>query len=149
MRRAILLFMLGIFCTALSTAAISVYLFHDVDRDEIGRWNEAFAGLCAESVLFTLAVCGGVAILTFAGRHFFHLKDCSPRAKLGLFLGIGVTILQYPWDFAGRTAFAKFADVSLSLYMTVAIALCSIVIVRDNFMQMKLRELSAASSGRS
>jgi hypothetical protein len=48
--------MLGIFCTALFVAAISVYIFHDVDHDKIGHWNEAFAGLCVESVSFTLII---------------------------------------------------------------------------------------------
>lgn len=145
MRRAILLLMLGIFCTALFSTAISVYIFHDVDKDKIGHWNEAFAGLCTESVLFTVVVGGGVALLTLLGRHLFHLKGYSPRAKLGLFLGIGVTVLQYPWDFVGRTAFPKLADSSLSLYLIVAIVLCSIVIVRDSFRQMKLCQAPAAS----
>jgi len=144
MRRAILLLMLGMFCTALFSAAISVYIFHDVDKDKIGHWNEAFAGLCIESVIFTVVVGGGVALLTLLGRLLFNLKGYSPRSKLGACLGIGVTVLQYPWDFVGRTAFPKLADSSLSLYLIVAIVLCSIVIVRDNFRQMKLCQASAA-----
>jgi hypothetical protein len=144
MRRTILLFMLGILCTALLCAAISVYLLHDVDKDMIGHWDEAFVGLCSESVLFTVIVGGGVALLTLLGRLLFHLKGYSPRSKLGLFLGIFVTVLQYPWDFVGRAAFPKFADFSLSLYLIVAIVLCSLVIVHDNFRQMKLCRASAA-----
>jgi len=136
--------MLGMFCTALFSAAISVYIFHDVDKDKIGHWNEAFAGLCIESVIFTVVVGGGVALLTLLGRLLFNLKGYSPRSKLGACLGIGVTVLQYPWDFVGRTAFPKLADSSLSLYLIVAIVLCSIVIVRDNFRQMKLCQASAA-----
>src|SRR5271167_3418117 len=99
MRRSIFLLMLGILCSALLCAAISVYLFHDVDKDKIGHWNEAFAGLCTESVLFTVVVGGGVALLTLLGQHLFHLKGYSPRSKLGVCLGTGVTVLQYPWDF--------------------------------------------------
>lgn len=144
MRRAILLFISGIFCTFLTIAVISVYIFHDVDKEMIGHWNEAFAGLCTEGILFTLIVGGGVALLTLLGRHFFHLKGYTPRAKLALFLGIGVTVLQYPWDFVTRTAFPKLADSSLGLYLIVAIVLCSIVIVRDNFRQMKLCQAPAA-----
>ena len=64
MWRAILLLVLGVFCTALFSAAITVYMFHDVDKDMIRHWNEAFAGLCTESVLFTVVVGGGVALLT-------------------------------------------------------------------------------------
>jgi hypothetical protein len=145
MRRAILLLMLGIFCTALFSAAISVYIFHDVDQDKIGHWNEAFAGLCTESVLFTLVVGGGVALLTLLGRHLFHLKGYSPRSMLGLLLGVGVTVFQYPWEFVARKELPKLADASLSLYLVVAIVLCAIVIVRDNFRQMKLYQARTAA----
>jgi hypothetical protein len=51
--------MLGVFCTALFSSAITVYIFHDVDKDMTGRWNDAFAGLCTGSVLFTMIVGGG------------------------------------------------------------------------------------------
>lgn len=145
MLRTIFLFMLGMFGTGLLNAALSVYLLHDVDKDMIGRWNEAFAGLCGEMVLFTLVIGAGVALLTWIGRLLFRLKGSSPRAKLGLFLGIGVSIIQYPWDFAGRAAFPKFADTFLSVYLIVAILVCSIVIVRDNFLRMKLRQRPGAS----
>lgn len=64
MLRTIFLFMLGMFGTGLLNAALSVYLLHDVDKDMIGRWNEAFAGLCGEMVLFTLVIGAGVALLT-------------------------------------------------------------------------------------
>jgi len=59
---------------------------------------------------------------------------------LVLSLGIGVTLLQYPWDIVGRAALPKFADFSLSVFLVVAIILCSVVIVRDTFKQMKLRQ---------
>jgi hypothetical protein len=140
MRRAILLLMLGIFCGALFTAAISVYIFHDVDKDEIGHWNEAFTGSCTEFVLFTLIIGGGVALLVFLGRTLFHLKGYSPRFNLVFPLGIGVSLLQYPWDFIGRVLFPKFTDFSLSLYLLLAIVVCAIVIVRDSFRQMKLSQ---------
>jgi len=42
--------MLGIFCTALFLDAISVYIFHDVDKNKIGHWNEAFADLSIEAL---------------------------------------------------------------------------------------------------
>jgi hypothetical protein len=138
--------MLGLFCTALFCAAISVYVLHDVDHDKIGHWNEAFAGLCAESVLFTLVISGAVGLLTLLGRHIFHLRGYSPRAMLGLFLGVGVTVAQYPWDFVGRRLLPKLAEFSLSLYLVVAIVLCTIALLRDNFMQMKHYEAPEGSS---
>jgi hypothetical protein len=140
MRRTILYFLLGTVCTALFSAAISVYVFHDVDHDKLGHWNEVFAGLAAEVVLFALIMTGGVALLTLLGRRVWHLKGYSPSAKLGFFLGIGVSVVQYLWDFAGRTVFPKLADSSLGLYLIVAVALCSVLIVRDNFKQMKLSQ---------
>jgi len=145
MRRAIFFFMLGIFCTALLGAVVSVYIFHDVDVDKIGHWNEAFAGLCTEFVLFTVIVGGGVALLTLLGRSLFHLKRYAPRAKLSLYLGIGVSVCQYLWDFAARVAFPNLADFSLGLYLIVATLFCSIVMLRDTFTEMRLRQAPAAS----
>ncbi|MGA3373016.1 MAG: hypothetical protein ABSC48_14765 [Terracidiphilus sp.] len=136
--------MFGVFSAALFSSAVSVYIFHDVDKDEIGHWNEAFAGLCAEFILFTVIVGGGVALLTSLGRRLFHLKGYSPRSELVFFLGIGAGVLQYPWDFIGRAAFPNLADFSLYLYLIFAIIFCSIIIVRDNFRQMKLSQASTA-----
>jgi len=138
MRRSILFLVLGIFCTFLLVATISVYVFHDVDQDETGDWNGAFAGLAVEGVLFTAIVGGGVALLALLGRSLFHLKGHSPRPKLGLILGIAITALQYPWDWLGRAAIPKLADFSLGLYLVLAIVFCSVIIVRDNYRQMKL-----------
>jgi hypothetical protein len=138
MRRTTLFLMLGIFGTALFGAVISVYMLHDVDQDKIGHWNEAFLGLCVESVLFTLIVGGGVTFLSLLGRHFFHLKGYSPRAMLGFLLGVGVTVLQYPWEFAVRKQLPKLANTSLYLYLVIAIVFCTVVIIRDNLRQMKL-----------
>jgi hypothetical protein len=66
--------MLGVFCPTLLSAAVTVYIFHDVDADKIGHLNEAFAGSFTESVLFPLIAGGGVALFTLPGRHLFHLK---------------------------------------------------------------------------
>ena len=135
-----LFLMLGILCTALFTSAIAVYIFHDVDQDKSGHWTEAFAGLFAESVLFTLIVGGSVWLLTLLGRRLFHLRDYSPRATLGLFLGIGLTVFQYPWEFAARKFSPTLAESALSFYLVIAIVLCTVVLLRDNFRQMKLRK---------
>jgi hypothetical protein len=145
MRRSILLLMLGTFCTALFSSALSVYVFHDVDKSMVGHWNQAFVGSCTEGVLFTLIVGGGVALLALPGRLLFNLKRYSPRAKLGLLLGIGVTVLQYPWDYFGRATLPKFADSLLGVYLIVAIVFCSVALIRDTLSQMKLHQPPAAS----
>jgi hypothetical protein len=139
MARAILILMLGMFFTALFIAAISVYILHDVDRDQIGQWNTAFADSCAEFVLFTLIIGVGVALFVFVGRAFFHLQEYSPRPNLVLLLGVGVAAIQYPWDLIGRLVFPKLSDLSLSLYLVLAIIVCSIVVIRDCVKQMRLR----------
>ena len=140
MRRAILNLMLGMFCTALFTAAISVYVFHDVDKGEIGHWNRAFASLCAEFILFTLVIGGGVALLVFLVRALFQLQGYSPGPNLVLLLGVGVSVLQYPWEFIGRLLSPEFADFSLTLYMILAILVCTTMIVGDSFRQKRSRQ---------
>jgi hypothetical protein len=58
--------------------------------------------------------------------------------KVVFFLGVGITVLQYPWDFVSRVALPKLADASLSAFLVIAIVLCSIVFVRDASRQVKL-----------
>jgi len=140
MLRSIRFLLLGIFCAFLSTVAISVYVFHDVDQDKIGHWNEAFAGLCVEGVLFTLVVGVPAWLLTLLGRQLFHLRDFSPRPMLALFLGIGVAVFQYPWEFAGRRLFPKLPDSFLVFYLAAAIVVCTVVLLCDSFKQMKLHK---------
>jgi hypothetical protein len=130
--------MLGIFCGFLFDSVLSVYVFHDVDQDKINHLNQAFAGLYAEGVLFALMVGGAAGLLTLLGRYLFHLRGYFPRAELALFLGIGVAVFQYPWEFAGRIVFPQFGDFFLSFYLIVATVLCTVVLLRDNFRQMKL-----------
>jgi hypothetical protein len=140
MRRAILLFIFGILCAALLTAAVSVYVVHDVDKEQVGHWNEAFLSLCIEEVLFALIIGGGVAVLTLLGLRLFHLRTYSPRLKVVFILGVGISFIQYPWDFVSRVAIPKLADASLYAFLIVAIVLSSIVFIRDAFRQKKLTQ---------
>ena len=142
MRRSISLLVLGILCTFTIVAVVSVYLFHDVDRDMIGHWNEAFIGLCAEGLLFTVIVSTPVCLLTFLGQRFFRLNGYSPRPKLALFLGIGITAFQYFWEFLARVLLPKFGDFALSTYLIMAIIVCTVLLLRDSLGQKRLREES-------
>jgi hypothetical protein len=65
---------------------------------------------------------------------------------LGLFLGIGVTMFQYPWEFSARKLFPTLAESALSFYLIVAIVLCTVVLLRDTSRQMKLRKALEAES---
>jgi hypothetical protein len=55
-------------------------------------------------------------------------------------LGVGVSALQYPWEFIGRLLFPKLSDFFLSLYLILAIIACAIVIIRVGVKQMMLRQ---------
>jgi hypothetical protein len=145
MRRSIFCLIVGIFCTALLGSAVSVYLFHDVDRDMVGRLNEAFLALCIESILFALIVGGAAGLLTALGRLAFRLRGYSPYAMPSFFLGVGVTVLQYPWDFSARKLFPKLADLSLSIYLAAAIGLCTVVLLRGILRRKKAFEAARDS----
>ena len=140
MWRAILFLMLGINCSAPFVDAISVYVFHDVDQDKVGHWNEAFADLSVEMVVFSLVISGSVWLLALLGRHLFKLRGYSPRARIGLFLGIAAIVFQYPFEFAGRKLVPNLADSFLSFYLVAAILLCTAVLLRDTSNQRKLRK---------
>ncbi len=131
MRRSIFLLISGLSGTALLIAAISVYLLHDVDQEQMSHLNAAFAGLFLESVLFGLIIGGLTGLLVLLGRFFLRRTSHSPRAMLALSLGIGVALIQYPWDFTIRKAFPKFADLSLGGYLIAATVFCAAVLLRD------------------
>ena len=140
MWRAIRLLMLGIFCTALFLGAISVYIFHDVDKNKIGHWNEAFADLSIEAAVFSLIISGAVWLLALLGRQLFNLRGHAPRARIGLSLGIAAAVFQYPFEFVGRRLVPNLAESFLSFYLVAAIFLCTAVLLRDTFKQLKLQK---------
>jgi hypothetical protein len=49
-------------------------------------------------------------------------------------------VFQYPWEFAARKLTPKLPQSALSFYLVVAIVLCTVVLLRDNFREMKLRK---------
>ncbi len=131
MKRAIVLLALGIFGTALLISVVTVYVLHDVDRDQIDHLNGAFVGLCVESLIFTLSIVFGVAVATLLWRYFAHLNAYAPRGLLALYLGAGVTVLQYLWDFSIRKFLPRLSDLSLGVYLLLAIGICATVLCRD------------------
>jgi hypothetical protein len=69
--------------------------------------------LCAESVIFALLIGVSAGLLSLVGSRLLHLGGHSPGERPSLFLGIGVTVFQYPWDYIARRAFPGSADFSL------------------------------------
>jgi ABC-type Fe3+ transport system permease subunit len=145
MRKSTLLLAAGIFCTFLLSGAVSVYVFHDVDKDMIGHWDEAFAELFKEGIFFTLLISGATALLTLLGRYLLKLNAYSPHGLLGFFLGIGLTAVQYPCDFVARKVFPNFSDILLVLYMIIAVIFCTVVLLYDTFKQKKYLKAFEAS----
>jgi hypothetical protein len=139
--------MLGIFCGAILAGAISVYVFHDVDQDKIGHLNDAFAGLSIEAGVFGLMVGGPVWLLVLLGRRFLNLRDYSPRASISFSLGITVAVFQYPFEFIGRRLVPNLTEFFLSFYLLAAILLCTAVLLRDMFKQLKLRKALSYAPG--
>jgi hypothetical protein len=138
MQQSTFLLILGTLCTSLLSSALSVYVFHDVDRDRMGHLNEAFRALCGESLMFTIVFGAIVAVLTQLGNRLFHLSDYTPGSKLSCLLGIGVIVLQYPWDIAGRKLLPQFADSSLLVYLILAIFVCTAALLRDSYKQKQM-----------
>jgi hypothetical protein len=130
MKRLILALTLGILCAALCVSAISVYVFHDVDHDQIGHWNQAFGYACQESTAFAIIISGATGLLTLLGRVLLRRKHISLRLGRAFFLGIGVSVFQYPWDFVTRALFPAFAQASLLIYMSIAPIACAIFFLR-------------------
>lgn len=148
MWRAIRSLVLGMFFTALFLGAISVYVFHDVDKDRIGHWNQAFAEFSIEAVLFSLVVGGLAWLLALLGRKLLKLGGYSPAARMGLYLGIAVAVLQYPFEFAARKLVPGRADSALSLYIVLAVLICTVGLLHDTFKQRKLQEEGEPASPR-
>ena len=137
MRRTILFLTLGTFSTALLISLFSVYILHDVDQDKVGHLNQAFAGLCAESIVFALILGAITGLFTAVARSFFPLNRYESRPAFGIFLGACVTVCQYPWDFFSRKLFPKFADLALGSYLVIASVLCVAILLRDALSQGK------------
>jgi hypothetical protein len=128
MKRPILALTLGILCAALCIGATSVYIFHDVDHNQIGHWNDAFVDSCQESIVFSLLIGGVSGLITSLGRAFLKPKHGYPRTKFAFLLGIAISVLQYPWDFATRALLPAFAQTSLLVYLFLAPVLCAFLL---------------------
>jgi len=132
MWRVVLSFFRGVCLSALLLGAVSVYVFHDVDRDLIGKWNIAFRYLAGEVLLFGLLVTLGTTILTQIGRIVAGLRSAVPAPKLGFILGASIGVIQYPFESLVRKvadehyAFWSYAYIVLSILVpsTIFIAAC-------------------------
>lgn len=140
MRRSIQFLMAGIYCGVLLTSAASVYLLHDVDRDQVGHLNAAFAGLCYEGIAFTLLIACGVGLLVALAVRVLQLRGYDASVRLSFVVGMTVAIVQYGCDLITRKFAPNFADTSLMLYIITAVLLSSVALVGDSVRQRKIGE---------
>ena len=66
----------GFLLVTLLLGAISVYIFHDVDKEMAGQWDLVFIGLAVEALIFSV----GITILAIT---LTHLKQVVPNPKIG------------------------------------------------------------------
>jgi hypothetical protein len=125
-------FFLGIFAAAIFTNAAAVYLLRDVDSDRVGKLNLAYGELTLEFVVYGLLLALIFFLFTWVGALVFHLRDISPSLKLGFTLGVVVTILQYPAEFAVRKlAAGDSAEAFLLLYLLFSPVCSAAIILAD------------------
>jgi hypothetical protein len=125
----ILNFCRGILLSGVLLSAVSVYIFHDVDKELIGKWNIAFRGLLGELFLFGFFVALGTAVLTQLGRLIGNLRPAVPSPKLGFIVGIGVILAQYPVEYLIRKIALERYGFGLDLYIILSMVIPSAVFI--------------------
>ena len=129
MWRLIFSFFRGICVSALVLSAASVYLFHDVDKQLIGKWDLAFRGLVEEVLIFAILVTLGTAVLTQIGRMVAGIRPAVPLTKLGFIVGAAVGLVQYPFEFLVRKVAAEHYDFWIYTYIALSILVSSVVFI--------------------
>jgi hypothetical protein len=126
-------FFLGTFLAAVFTNAVSVYLLHDVDADRVGKLNLAYWELTLEFVAFGLILTVVFFLAAWIGNSVFHLRDVPPNLMLALVLGIAVTVLQYPAEFAIRKLSAEHSAGAFLLgYVLLSPIGCAAIVLFNN-----------------
>jgi hypothetical protein len=130
MLRSTLALFVGVFLACLITSLISVYLFHDVD---LGKGaSEALISISGEVLIFAILlglVGGGIAAI---GRRFFFKESTPLRLQKAFYVGFLVGIGQYAWDLTARTVFPGFGDLFLTLYIILALIVCTYFLLRGS-----------------
>jgi hypothetical protein len=116
------------------TNAVAVYLLHDVDADRIGKWSLAYWELTREFFVFGLVLTASFFLLTWIGTLLFGLRHVAPNLRLGLILGVAVTLLQYPAEYIVRELTAEHsADTFLLGYIVLSPISCAAVVLVDAY----------------
>jgi hypothetical protein len=108
-------------------SAVSVYVFHDLDKQLIGKWDLAFRDLAGEVLVFALMVARGTAVLTQIGRMVAGLRPAVPTPKLGLIAGASIGLVQYPFEFLLPNVADEQCDFWIYAYIVLSILASSAV----------------------
>ena len=109
--------------------AVSVYIFHDVDKELIGKWNIAFRDLLGELLLFGFLVVLVAGALTQLGRLIAKLRPAVPSPKLGFIVGVCVALAQYPVEYITRKIAVEHYSFGLDLYIILSVVIPSVVFI--------------------
>jgi hypothetical protein len=124
-------FFVGVLVSALFVNALSVYVFHDVDREMIGRWHEAYFQLNIELLFFSLIVTGLLLLFMCLGIKLFRYPVFSQNVRLAFTLGVGTILIQYVYDLAARSWAPEIAQVVTAIYPLLGSAISAIILIRN------------------
>jgi hypothetical protein len=116
---------------------LSIYVFHDVDKDRIGQWNLAFLELCLEFGVFALVATGIFLLFLWLGRMVLRMSAISSNYLLAFLLGVFLILAQYPIEFLGRLFLPSRQDTVLISYLLLSPVLCSALFLRNSFAKLR------------
>jgi hypothetical protein len=122
----------GMMITVLPVNVLSVYVFHDVDKDRVGHWNLAFVELCIEFGVFALVATGLFLFFVWFGRVLLRIPTIPSSYVLSFVMGVFVILAQYPIEFVGRIFLPSRQGTVLTLYLLLSPLLCAAVFLRDS-----------------
>jgi hypothetical protein len=89
--------------------------------------------LTLEFFAFSLVLTLIFFLLTWIGTLVFRLRDVPPSRGLSFVLGIAVTSIQYPAEFAVRKLAANSADAFLLGYLLLSPVCCAAIVLLNSY----------------
>ena len=130
MLRTATVFLLGILVAALPVNALSVYVLHDFNKNEVGQANAAFAGLAFEVVVFSVVASLLLVLFLWLGRRLVRAPVARPHLGLVLLLGAATIVAQYIFDMAARMLTPIIAEGTLTAYLLISPAVCAAILLK-------------------
>lgn len=125
------IFFFGVAVSALPVNALSVYVFHDVDKNRMGQWNRAFGELMVEFLLFSTITALFLLVFLALGRRFIRPSVSEFHPGLSFLLGCGLLVFQYIFDILVRVFIPSMYDLMLGTYLLIGPAFCAAILLRS------------------